>query len=80
MTMIARTRKRHVYKSLHETYGPSVRIGESVLISRIYLICLLAPNVLSVVDVDAIQPVLGPKGMPRGEGKSCQVRSFIEWN
>ena len=62
MTMVARTRKRHVYlKSLHETYGPFVRISESVLISRIYLICLLAPNVLSIVDVDAIQPVLGPR-------------------
>ena len=32
MAMVARTRKRHVYlKSLHETYGPFVRIGASIL-------------------------------------------------
>ncbi|KAL5532689.1 hypothetical protein ACEPAF_4463 [Sanghuangporus sanghuang] len=44
--------KQYTYfKSLHDTYGPFVRVG---------------PNELSVVDTEAIPPILGLDGMRRG--------------
>ncbi|TFK27312.1 high nitrogen upregulated cytochrome P450 monooxygenase 2 [Coprinopsis marcescibilis] len=39
------------YQQLHQRYGPIVRVG---------------PNELSIVEKDAIAPVLGNQGMPRG--------------
>ncbi|CAA7262173.1 unnamed protein product [Cyclocybe aegerita] len=51
--------KPHVYyKSLHDVYGPIVRIG---------------PNEISVAEVDMLPNILGTSGMPKGpmwEGRS----------
>jgi hypothetical protein len=44
--------KQHLfYQSMHRKYGTWVRTG---------------PNELSVCDVDAIQPILGTTGLPKG--------------
>ncbi|TFK27311.1 cytochrome P450 [Coprinopsis marcescibilis] len=51
-TWIAYKGHSHRYfKELHDIYGPIVRVG---------------PNELSIVEKDAIPPVLGKHGMPRG--------------
>jgi len=52
MLYIVHSGRRHVYlKQLHDEYGPHVRIG---------------PNELSFCDANAIQPVMGTDGMPKG--------------
>lgn len=52
MLHIVHSGRRHIYlKQLHDKYGPYVRIG---------------PNEVSFCDVNAIQPVLGTDGMPKG--------------
>lgn len=44
--------KMHLYyQELHRKYGPIVRVG---------------PNEVSIADADAIQPVLGANGWPKG--------------
>ncbi|ESK88666.1 cytochrome p450 [Moniliophthora roreri MCA 2997] len=48
----AQTGKQHLwYKTLHERYGDVVRIG---------------PNELSFISSDALAPVLGQNGLPKG--------------
>lgn len=42
---------QHYYKTLHDTYGPIVRVG---------------PNEISIVDKEAIPAILGAHGMPKG--------------
>ncbi|CAA7267082.1 unnamed protein product [Cyclocybe aegerita] len=49
---VARGGKQHIYyKSLHEKYGDIVRVG---------------PNELIICDVNAVNPILGPTGLPKG--------------
>ncbi|KAF8150653.1 cytochrome P450 [Crassisporium funariophilum] len=44
--------KQHIfYANLHQKYGEVVRIG---------------PNELSICDPDAVQPMIGPNGLPKG--------------
>lgn len=44
--------QQHIYlKSLHDRYGDYIRVG---------------PNELSFAHVDAIDPILGPAGLPKG--------------
>ncbi|KAF7317104.1 hypothetical protein HMN09_00445100 [Mycena chlorophos] len=51
--VIALSGKQHLYyKTLHERYGDVVRIG---------------PNELSFRHVDSVNPMLGIRGMPKGE-------------
>lgn len=53
MSKVAAGGKRHEYlKELHDTYGPFVRFG---------------PNHISILDAEAIRPILGTQGLPRGE-------------
>ncbi|ESK88155.1 cytochrome p450 [Moniliophthora roreri MCA 2997] len=49
--------QHHMLKALHDEYGTVVRTG---------------PNEISVIDVDSIKAVLGPNGLPKGQG--YQVR------
>ncbi|KIM78409.1 hypothetical protein PILCRDRAFT_11126 [Piloderma croceum F 1598] len=59
MSYIASTGKQHTYyRKLHEHYGNIVRTG---------------PNELSVNFADAIKPVLGAGGLPKGSCKSLSV-------
>ncbi|KAH8118801.1 high nitrogen upregulated cytochrome P450 monooxygenase 2 [Phellopilus nigrolimitatus] len=52
LVRVIQTGKQHVaLKSLHDQYGPYVRIG---------------PNELSLNDVDLISKMIGPDGMPKG--------------
>ncbi|KAG1747161.1 cytochrome P450 [Suillus paluster] len=52
MAWVSRDGKQHQYYSrLHQTYGDVVRIG---------------PNELSIRDVNAIAPLMGPNGLPKG--------------
>ncbi|KAL4259956.1 Cytochrome P450 superfamily protein [Pleurotus pulmonarius] len=47
------TGRQHLYnKKLHDQYGPFVRTG---------------PNELSIADADAVAPVLGSQGLPKGK-------------
>ena len=75
MCQVAAGRKRHIYlKELHDQYGPYVRIGKvSTVIPKSTLSTFTGPNVLSIVDVDAVHPIFGSKGLPRNECK----HSFI---
>ncbi|KAJ3515892.1 hypothetical protein NLJ89_g1470 [Agrocybe chaxingu] len=48
----ARGGKQHIYyKNLHEKYGNVVRVG---------------PNELIICDVNVVNPILGPTGLPKG--------------
>lgn len=50
--------KRHLeHMKYHEQYGPVVRI---------------APNEISVIDMDSIRTVLGPGGLPKGQSYSSR--------
>ncbi|KAK7037631.1 hypothetical protein VNI00_010847 [Paramarasmius palmivorus] len=49
--------QHHMLKALHDEYGTVVRTG---------------PNEISVIDVDSMKAVLGPNGLPKGQG--YQVR------
>ncbi|KAG2128155.1 cytochrome P450 [Suillus cothurnatus] len=52
MVWVSRDGKQHIYYSrLHQTYGDVVRIG---------------PNELSIRDVNAVVPLMGSNGMPKG--------------
>ncbi|KAF7303625.1 hypothetical protein MIND_00591800 [Mycena indigotica] len=44
--------RHHVLKQLHERYGDCVRIG---------------PNEISVINVDSVKSVLGPRGFQKGQ-------------
>ncbi|KLO15623.1 high nitrogen upregulated cytochrome P450 monooxygenase 2 [Schizopora paradoxa] len=51
MHITAGSKMNEYIKSLHDRYGPYVRIG---------------PNEISCVDMDAMQDIFGPSGMPKG--------------
>ncbi|KAJ3555926.1 hypothetical protein NM688_g2310 [Phlebia brevispora] len=54
MARITTTGKRHIYlQRLHDQYGDVVRI---------------APNEISIRDIDVVQPLFGPGGLPKGPG------------
>lgn len=63
-----------ILKSLHDEYGPVVRIGTRdptsdimAVICRVALTCCkTGPNDISIVDADAVNSVLGPNGLPKG--------------
>ncbi|KAF5379710.1 hypothetical protein D9615_005671 [Tricholomella constricta] len=61
------------YAKLHEQYGDVVRIGKSGLSSILPSVtrltsasCSTGPNELSIRDVAAVAPMMGPQGFPKG--------------
>ncbi|KAF8802471.1 cytochrome P450 [Phlegmacium glaucopus] len=59
LAFIALRRQQHIYYSqLHKTYGDVVRIG---------------PNELSICNVDAVTPLMGPNGLEKGPFWSGRV-------
>lgn len=60
--------------SLHAQYGPVVRVGTPqapmtfMIQTQDILYMCIAPNEISVADVDAVGAVLGSGGLPKGAG------------
>ena len=80
MSYIVSTGKQHAYhRKLHEQYGDIVRTGQILVHSTFFIIALInyfafkGPNDLSVNFPDAIKPVLGAGGLPKGPCKSLSV-------
>ena len=65
--------RAHIYyKTLHDRYGPIVRIGECLdwdLKMSFHGLYFLGPNELSVVNVELIPYIFGPQGLPKGPSK-----------
>lgn len=73
MAYISQGEKQHLYLyNLHKRYGDIIRIGRKLFISvypRPWLIKRKGPNEVSIRSTDAIVPLLGPSGLPKG---SCE--------
>lgn len=75
MVRVASKGKQHIYyQDLHAKYGDVVRIGQwsktLFIPSENELVTLfVGPNELSIRNVDAVQAVLGTKGLPKGPCK-----------
>lgn len=81
--------KQHIYfQDLHKKYGPYIRVGGNLPpLFRFFCLILtalepLGPNELSFLDVDALTPVMGIDGMPKGPSKQispfpCPIMQLI---
>ncbi|KIJ62772.1 hypothetical protein HYDPIDRAFT_41487 [Hydnomerulius pinastri MD-312] len=73
MAWISSDGKQHkYYSSLHQKHGDVVRIGKYTIIAFLYISSIfltritLGPNELSFRDVNAIAPLMGYPGLPKG--------------
>lgn len=72
------TGKQHLYmQGLHKLYGHVVRIGTSLESGAILNWCLnrvVGPNEISFCEGEAVLPIMGPKGLPKGPCNLLSVR------
>lgn len=70
--------KQHLYYSqLHKKYGDIVRIGTYINYFkeyfRLFILYLIGPNDLSICNLEAVIPLMGPHGLEKGPCKFYQL-------